>query len=127
MAQIVNIYVDQGSDYTLDVTVQGDDGANTNISTYTVDARLQKNYGSNKAWAFESTVMNAAQGAVRLKLPGSLTDDIDPGRYIYDMQITSASENVCRRVIEGTITLRPTANRKSATLLETGSKLLLEA
>ena len=71
--------------------------------------------------------MNAAQGAVRLKLPGSLTDDIDPGRYIYDMQITSASENVYRRVIEGTITLRPTANRKSATLLETGSKLLLEA
>ena len=33
MATKVNIFADQGSDYTLDLTVKGDDGSITNLST----------------------------------------------------------------------------------------------
>jgi hypothetical protein len=63
---------------------------------------------------------------LQLKLLGSVSDDIPSGRYNYDIVIHNSEFDISRRVIEGTLVLRPTASPKGATLLETGNKLLLE-
>ena len=45
MATQVNIFADQGSDYSLDVTVKEDDGTATDLTSFTLSAKFTKNYG----------------------------------------------------------------------------------
>jgi hypothetical protein len=127
MASIVNLFVDQGSDYTLTLTVKDDDGSPTDITGYTVEAYFQKWTGSNKVYKFTPTVTDATNGKLQIKLLGSESDDIPSGRYNYDVVINNSDNDITRRVIQGQVTLNPTASPKGATLLETGNKLLLES
>ena len=127
MASIVNVFVDQGSDYTLTLTVEDDSGNATDLTGYTVESHFQKWVGSNKVYKFTPTVTDAAAGKLQIKLLGSVSDDISPGRYNYDVVINNSTYDITRRVIQGQLTLSPTASPKGATLLETGNKLLLES
>ena len=126
MASIVNIFADQGSDYTLSLTVKNDSGGSTDLTGYTAEAYFQKWTGANKVYKFTTTITSAATGALQIKLLGSTSDDIPSGRYNYDVVIHNTEFDITRRVIEGSLILRPTASPKGATLLETGNKLLLE-
>lgn len=127
MASIVNLFVDQGSDYTLTLTVKDDNGNATDITGYTVEAYFQKWTGSNTVYKFTPTVTDATNGKLQIKLSGSVSDDIPSGRYNYDVVINNSEQDITRRVIQGQVTLSPTASPKGATLLETGNKLLLES
>jgi len=127
MASVVNLFVDQGSDYTLTLTVKDDDGNATDLTGYTVEAYFQKWTGATQVYKFTPTVTDASAGTVQITLKGSVSDDIPSGRYSYDVVINHASNDITRRVIQGSLVLNPTASPKGATLLETGNKLLLES
>lgn len=127
MASVVNLFVDQGSDYTLTLTVKDDDGNATDLTGYTVEAYFQKWTGATQVYKFTPTVTDASAGKVQITLKGSVSDDIPSGRYSYDVVINHASNDITRRVIQGSLVLNPTASPKGATLLETGNKLLLES
>ena len=127
MASVVNLFVDQGSDYTLTLTVKDDSGNATDITGYTVEAYFQKWTGATQVYKFTPTVTDATAGKVQIALKGSVSDDIPSGRYSYDVVINHASNDITRRVIQGSLVLNPTASPKGATLLETGNKLLLES
>ena len=127
MASIVNIFADQGSDYTLTLTVKDDSGNATDLTGYTAEAYFQKWVGANKVYKFTPTITDATAGKLQIKLLGSVSDDIPPGRYNYDVVINNSTYNITRRVIQGTLSLNPTASPKGATLLESGNKLLLES
>ena len=126
LASIVNIFADQGSDYTLALTVKDGSGNVTDLTGYTAETYFQKWTGANKVYKFTTTITSPTTGALQIKLPGSVSDDIPSGRYNYDIVINNSQFDITRRVIEGTLVLRPTASPKGATLLETGNKLLLE-
>jgi len=127
MASVVNLFVDQGSDYTLTLTVKDDDGNATDLTGYTVEAYFQKWTGATQVYKVTPTVTDASAGTVQITLKGSVSDDIPSGRYSYDVVINHASNDITRRVIQGSLVLNPTASPKGATLLETGNKLLLES
>ena len=127
MASIVNIFADQGSDYTLTLTVKDDSGNATDLTGYTAEAYFQKWVGANKVYKFTPTVTDATAGKLQITLLGSVSDDIPPGRYNYDVVINNSTYDITRRVIQGTLSLNPTASPKGATLLESGNKLLLES
>ena len=127
MASVVNLFVDQGSDYTLSLTVKDDDGNASDLTGYTVEAYFQKWTGATQVYKFTPTVTDATAGKVQIALKGSVSDDIPSGRYSYDVVINHASNDITRRVIQGSLVLNPTASPKGATLLETGNKLLLES
>lgn len=127
MASVVNLFVDQGSDYTLTLTVKDDSGNATDLTGYTVEAYFQKWTGATQVYKFTPTVTDASAGKVQITLKGSVSDDIPSGRYSYDVVINHASNDITRRVIQGSLVLNPTASPKGATLLETGNKLLLES
>ena len=127
MASIVNIFADQGSDYTLTLTAKDGVGNVTDLTGYTAEAYFQKWSGSNKVYKFTTTITSPTTGALQLKLLGSVSDDFPSGRYNYDVVIHNSTYDITRRIIEGQLHLRPTASPKGATLLETGNKLLLES
>lgn len=101
MASLNNLYVDQGSDYQVTVTVEDKD-----ITGYTVKAQMRKSFGSSVAYDFEGEVSDGPAGKLTLSLLGEDSDDIPAGRYLYDVEITSPG-GTKTRVVEGLVILNP--------------------
>jgi len=106
MATISNLFVDAGSDYSNIITVSSTNGQPLNLSNYTVASQMRKSYSSSTAYAFTASVYDAANGKVRLQLSASASSAIPAGRWLYDVEITSAS-GTKTRVVEGIVTITP--------------------
>ena len=109
MASIVNIFADQGSDYTLSLTVKNDSGGATDLTGYTASAKLAKGYVSSKTRTTITCTVNGdpTTGIVTMSLTADQTGLLDEGRYVYDLEILQTSSSTVTRVIEGIITIRP--------------------
>jgi hypothetical protein len=101
MAAISNLYIDQGSTFSAIITIRGSDGNPLNLTGFTVASQMRKSYGSTTAYSFNASVYDAATGKVRLQLSAEQSSLIKPGRYLYDIEITSGSNKT--RVVEGLI------------------------
>jgi hypothetical protein len=106
MATISNLFVDAGSDYSNIITVSSTNGQPLNLSGYTVASQMRKSYSSSTSYAFTASVYDAANGKVRLQLSASNSSAIPAGRWLYDVEITSASGSKTR-VVEGIVTITP--------------------
>jgi hypothetical protein len=106
MATISNLFVDAGSDYSNIITVAGNNGQPLNLTGYSVASQMRKSYLSSTSYPFTATVYNATAGQVRLQLDAATSSTIWPGRYLYDVEITSPS-GTRTRVVEGIVTLTP--------------------
>ena len=106
MATVANIFVDQGSDYSNIITVGASNGDGLNLSNYTVKSQMRKSYTSSTAYAFTATIYSAATGKVRIQLSAAESEVIPPGRYLYDLEISSPA-GVKTRVVEGIVTITP--------------------
>lgn len=106
MATSVYLDIDQGSDFTTEITLENDNGTPMNLTGSTVYSQFRKSYGSTVAYAFTCAVSNALQGKITLSLSGVTSSGIKHGRYLYDVEIVS-SDMRKTRVIEGIITLNP--------------------
>ena len=92
------------------MTVNGSDGSPTNLTSYTAAAQLRKSYYSTTANNFTVTVSNAANGELTMAMSAANTANLTPGRYVYDLLITSPT-SIKTRVVEGIVTLLPSVTR----------------
>lgn len=109
MAIKANLVVDQGSSFSATIDLTNVDGTVFNLTGYTVAAQMRKNYTSSTAVTFSST-HNGAGGAITLSLLPVNTASIEPGRYLYDVEITSSGVTITR-VVEGIVTVTPRMTR----------------
>tara|TARA_B100000085_G_scaffold269931_1_gene281800 strand:+ start:124 stop:468 length:345 start_codon:yes stop_codon:yes gene_type:complete len=110
MAAIANLIIDQGANFSSDVTVKDANGNAFNLTGYTVEAKMAKGYSSTRTrTTITSTIAtDATTGVVSLTLTSTQTAALDaPERYVYDVEITQTSSGTVTRVIEGIITVRP--------------------
>jgi len=107
MATSVYLDIDQGSDFTTEITLENDNGTPMNLTGYTVYSQFRKSYGSSTAYAFTCTVSNALHGKITLSLSGVTSSAIKHGRYLYDVEVISIVGFGKTRVIEGIITINP--------------------
>ena len=110
MAIINNIFIDQGTDFTMTVDVQNALGNALDLTGYTIAAQMRKTYGSSNVTAVFTTAHNGANGQVTMTLPDATTSAIESGRYVYDLMITSGSGDKTR-VVEGQATVTPGVTR----------------
>ena len=110
MAGFAELTLEQGASFTTTVTVNGPDGSPTNLTSYTAAAQLRKSYYSTTANNFTVTVSNAAAGELTMAMSAANTANLTPGRYVYDLLITSPT-NIKTRVVEGIVTLLPSVTR----------------
>lgn len=109
MAIKANLVVDQGSTFSATIDVANASGAVFNLTGYTVAAQMRKNYTSNTAVTFGAT-HGGVQGNITLTLNYTATAAIEPGRYLYDVEITSPGGAITR-VVEGIVTVTPGMTR----------------
>jgi hypothetical protein len=110
MAGFAELTLEQGATYTTTVTVNGGDGAPTNLTNYTAAAQLRKSYYSTTATDFTVSISDAAGGEITMTLSAANTANLTPGRYLYDLLITSPT-SVKTRVVEGIATIMPSITR----------------
>lgn len=106
MATVANIFIDQGSDYSNIVTVTASNGQPLNLTGFTVASQMRKSYSSSTAYSFSASILSASLGRVRLQLTSAQSEAIPPGRYLYDVEVTSSNGSKTR-VVEGIATITP--------------------
>jgi len=109
MAIKANLVLEQGADFSALIDVTDSSDSPYDLTAHTVASQMRKNYMSSSATTFVG-VHNGSLGQINLALDSSLTNDIEPGRYMYDVEITS-SGGVKTRVVEGIVTVTPGITR----------------
>jgi len=105
MAQIQNIYIDQGTTFSLSLAVNDQNGDLKDLTGYTVAAQMRRSYYTNTAINFTAAVSLPEDGEVTILLTAVQTSAIKAGRYVYDIEITGDGETL--RVLEGIVVINP--------------------
>ena len=109
MAAIANLRIDQGASFSSDVTVTGDDGSIFGLTGHTATAKLAKGYASTHTRTNFTTAINTVTGVVTISLNADQTNSLEEGRYVYDVEILKTSDSTVTRVVEGIVTVYPSA------------------
>lgn len=113
MAQYEELSIDKGSDITLKLELEDNQGNEKDLTNYTVAGKLKKTYNTpdNEATSFTTEIQSPATGGVvNLTLSNTQTNALKAGRYVYDVEISfvdSDANTVVERILEGTITVTP--------------------
>ena len=99
-ARVVNIVIDQGADFNNTYFVEDSNNTPQNLSGYTGVAKLSKHPSSSTKRNFSVSIVGFT-GRVSIALTSGVTSSIKPGRYVYDIILTDAT-NTKTRIVEGT-------------------------
>ena len=109
MAVKANLIIDQGTSYSVTITVQDTTESVIDLTGYTGVSQIRKHYTSANSTAFIVT-LGGAQGTVALSMNAATSNSLIAGRYVYDVELTDSS-NLVSRVVEGIVTVTPSVTR----------------
>jgi len=121
-AATYNLFIDQGSDFAVDLVIKENDSA-MDLTNYSGRGQLRSTHESTTIAAyFKVTKTNPAGGALKVEIPnGNWTDsggttrqgskDIPAGQYVYDLEIFTNADGVVKRIMQGTATINPEVTR----------------
>lgn len=106
MAAYSELNVEQYADFSTTVNVEDLQGDAINLSGYSAASQIRKSYYSTTANNFTATVTGTANGEVTISMTAANTANLSPGRYLYDLVITSPA-GTKTRVVEGIVNVLP--------------------
>lgn len=110
MATINNLYIDQGTTFSVQIQVFDSLGDPLDITGYTANSQIRKSYASTSATeTFSADVTNPSNGVITLSLTAAQTANLRYGRYVYDVEIVN--NDVIYRASEGIVTVYPEVTR----------------
>lgn len=109
MATRVNIVIDQGTDFETSINLTDSSGDQLDLTGMTAASQIRKTHTSSNSVAFTTALANAS-GTLTLSLNNATTSSMTAGRYVYDVELTDAS-NVISRILEGVVTVTPEVTR----------------
>lgn len=109
MASKANLVMDQGSNFSVTITLTDENGNLIDLSGFTGYSSMRKTYSSINATAF-GVSLNTLSGTITLTLDSQYTAAIPGGRYVYDVDVIS-SANVVSRILEGMVTVTPSVTK----------------
>lgn len=129
MAQTIDLYMDQGSDFTAVLpSITNPDGSILNISLYSgslplgqpyaIHSYIRRSYASNVAVALTVTITDATNGVITLSLNNEETAGLYPTRYVYDVVIADV-DGIVTTVFEGLVSVNPGVTSRPRTTLIT--------
>lgn len=108
MAEYVEFYIDQGTDFSTYITLNDDDtNMPQNVDGTIVTGQLRRSLVSaNATETFLCQVSDSANGEISVSLAAANTANLKPGNYFYDIRVTNGGGSVTR-LIEGIIIVTP--------------------
>lgn len=117
MAQYEEFTIDQGTDVSIELHLTNLDGSAKNLDGFSVNAKMKKNYnsGDSDTVTFLGIVSEPfTSGIVNISLTNTQTDNLKPGKYVYDVEISyeeDSATSIVERVLEGKIFVTPSVSR----------------
>lgn len=111
MAAISNLTIDQGTTYSITITVTDDTGSARNLTGYTGRAQLRRSYYTTTNTSFTVTIDNPGEGEIDLSLTAANTSALKAGRYVYDLELVQDNTSTVERIVEGIVTVYPEATK----------------
>jgi len=111
MASKANLVMDQGSNFSATITLTDADGNLVDMTGFTGSSQMRKTYSSINSTSIGVSI-NTDAATITLTLDSPNTTVISPGRYVYDVDVTS-SANVTSRIIEGIVTVTPSVTKNA--------------
>lgn len=105
MATVRNIYIDQGTTFSLSVLVSDQNDDAKDLTEYTISAQMRKSYYSTTSTNFTATASSPTDGEITISLTAAQTTALKAGRYVYDIEAASDEETI--RVLEGIVVINP--------------------
>ncbi len=100
-----NITVNCGTDFTQEYDLFETGGKVIDLSNFTAAAALRKHRGSATSVSFTVKFVNRTEGRLSLFIPSWITSNLKPGRYLYDVKLTSPS-GAKSIILEGNVNAR---------------------
>tara|TARA_B100000282_G_scaffold8417_1_gene5960 strand:+ start:1485 stop:1820 length:336 start_codon:yes stop_codon:yes gene_type:complete len=110
MASISNLFVDQGSDFSITVSLTDATDSALSLAGSSFLAQVRKSHGSNTVKATFSTSNDGIGGNLTMNLTDVQTAALEAGRYVYDVLQTDASGDK-KRLMEGQLIVTPSVSR----------------
>lgn len=104
---VSNIVIEQGFDF--DTSFQLEDTRSNSfldLSGSSSSATLKKTYSSSLSVSFASTITSPLEGIISISLNADQTTALKPGRYVYDVKLTTQNGKELKAV-EGAALVRP--------------------
>ena len=111
MAEYVELFLDQGTDFALTVNITDDTtNMSDNIAGYVVTSSLRKSLLSqNSAANLVCAVTDPANGEFTISLDAANTANLKLGRYFFDVKVNNSG--AISRLMEGIIIVAPGITR----------------
>jgi len=110
-AATYDLVIDQGSDFAIDLTIT-EGGTAKNLTGYSGRAQIRTTHAATStSSSFTVTIVNAANGTMKLELQAATTTALAAGRYVYDLEIHTANDATVKRLIQGSVTINQQVTR----------------
>jgi len=101
-----NIVINSGANFSTTFELTNSDGTSLDLTDYTGASQIRKTYSSTNYTSFSlSFIAPRSTGKIGIALTSGQTASLKPGRYVYDVLITSSS-GTKTRVVEGMALVR---------------------
>lgn len=102
-----NLIIEQGSDFSTEIVLADDNEELLDLTGQVGFSQLRKHYESANSVSFVVSVHNP--GIVRLSLSSSVTSNLTPGRYVWDLYFKR--DNLVSRICEGSVNITPSVTK----------------
>lgn len=111
MSNYVELFIDQGEDYSTTIVLQ-DDATNAyqNVAGYVLYSSIRKStLSENASGNLVCSITDAANGKVTLSMNAANTSNMKPGNYLFDVKYVNGG--LTKRLIEGLVIVSPSITR----------------
>jgi hypothetical protein len=105
VAAYSELNIEQYSTFNTTINVEDPSGNSVNLYGYTAASQMRKSYYSTSSNTLTATITGNANGEITLSMTAANTALLSPGRFMYDLVITTGSTKT--RVVEGIINVLP--------------------
>ena len=103
--------MDQGSDFAFSILAQDATGNAVDLSSnYTATCQMRRHY-STQTYTLLNTQITGGTGYIFVSLGATGTATISPGKYFYDVELSSLDGGSVQRLVQGNITVYPEVTR----------------
>ena len=96
---VINITIPQGANFEETFQSTETDGSASNLSGYSGEAKVKKHPAATESTSFTVNITGGT-GEVAIAMTSGVTGSLSPGRYLYDVRLTS-STGTKTRLVEG--------------------------